>query len=85
MMTNQEVNFLEEGPPNDFKGATLQIRDDSFQAGKVNTGLTQNMNVNDNAGVINANNANITNQNVANEEKKSPTEGTNLFYNIRVT
>lgn len=79
MMTNQEVNFLEEGPPNDFKGATLQIRDDSFHAGKVNTGQIQNMNTNDNAGAINANNVNINNQNVANEEKKSPTEGMNVF------
>lgn len=73
-MTNQEVNFLEEGPPNDFKGATLQIRDDGFHAGKVNTGLIQNMNA-DSSGTLDANNANITNQNVANEEKKSPTEG----------
>lgn len=79
MMTNQEVNFLEEGPPNDFKGATLQIRDDGFHAGKVNTGLIQNMNANDSAGVINADNANIMNQNVANEEKKSPTEGMIIF------
>lgn len=75
MMTNQEVNFLEEGPPNDFKGATLQIRDDGFHVGKVNTGVIQNMNASDSSVISNANNANITNQNVTNEEKKSPTEG----------
>lgn len=28
MMSNQEVNFLEDGPSQDFKGTTLQLGED---------------------------------------------------------
>ncbi|KAG8255528.1 identical protein binding [Homalodisca vitripennis] len=49
MMSNQEVHFLEDAPPQDFTGTTLQLGEDKSGAGPSSLGHSNGLNIENDA------------------------------------